>query len=678
MAAERTSGAKPGFAVLDDGWIPVADDLRLAARIWLPEGAGPGNPVPAVLEYTPYRKNDFTAARDHELHGYFAQHGVAGVRVDIRGTGDSDGHLDDEYLTTEIEDARAALAWIAAQPWCTGRVGMIGISWGGFSALQVAATRPPELAAVISVASSDDRYELDVHYIGGCMNAWDQVSWGTTLTALGALPPDPLVRSDWREVWRDRLERTRPVVDQWLGHQRKDEYWRHGSVSVDYRRITCPVFLVGGWADAYHDAVFRIAEAIPGLVDAVVGPWAHTFPHVGTPGPAIGFLQEAVRWWNRRLGDEPAGDAAPACRFWIQETTAPEAGYDDRGGRWVAEKEWPAPSVQAWRGYLAGRELRDDPPPPGSTPLVHRALLVPPGDRGNWCPGGWAPGAADFVRDQCAENERDLSFVTPALARSMTLLGFPRLHLGLTVDKPRALLAVRLCDNAPDGTSTLLSRGFLNLAHREDFARPRDVIPGDRLSVTIEFGAVGYEVPAGHRLGLFVSTTYWPWIWPSPEQVNLTVFPDGDTYLELPQRLPAEELAFEAFDPPLPGPVLETVPVGPPAGGTRRHVRGPANRLDIVDELAVFAERQVTTGRVYGGDGTSTFSVTEDDPLSARIETHRRFRLGDEDERIEVTVSSVLACDAAEFRLRTHLRATEGGTAVFSREWDDVVPRRHV
>ena len=142
--------------------IPMGDGVRLAARVWLPADAE-GDPVPAILEMIPYRKRDGTAARDAMIHPYLAGHGYACLRIDIRGSGESEGVLLDEYLEREQDDAVEAIAWVARQPWCTGRVGMMGISWGGFNSLQVAARRPPQLGAINNHSSTDDPYPDDPH-----------------------------------------------------------------------------------------------------------------------------------------------------------------------------------------------------------------------------------------------------------------------------------------------------------------------------------------------------------------------------------------------------------------------------------------------------------------------------------------------------------------------------------
>src|SRR5262245_47865407 len=270
--------------------------VRLAARMWLPETE---LPVPAILEYLPYRKGDGTAIDDAARHGYFAGHGFAAVRVDMRGSGDSDGVLLDEYTQTELDDAVAVIGWLAAQPWCNGNVGMIGISWGGFNALQVAALAPPALRAIVSVCSTDDRYADDVHYVGGAVVARDMPGWAMTMLAFNARPPDPeVVGARWREMWQQRLDTTPAFIEGWLAHPQRDAYWRHGSVCENYAAIRAPVLVVGGWADGYTNAVLRLLDGLTAPTRAIIGPWAHNWPHMAAPGPTIGFLGEAVRWWD--------------------------------------------------------------------------------------------------------------------------------------------------------------------------------------------------------------------------------------------------------------------------------------------------------------------------------------------------------------------------------------------
>ncbi|MEL6172407.1 MAG: CocE/NonD family hydrolase, partial [Pseudomonadota bacterium] len=298
----------------DPVWIEMTDGVRLAATIWRPVNA---EPVPAILEFLPYRRMDGTAERDALTHPYFAGHGYACIRVDMRGSGDSDGVLTGEYLSQEQDDAVTIIAWLAQQEWCDGNVGMIGISWGGFNGLQVAARQPKALKAIVSICSTDDRYADDIHYMGGCLlldNPW----WHSYMFSLNTSPPDPdVVGNRWYEIWKERLEGSGFWIGEWLRHQRRDEFWKHGSVCEDFSKINAAVYAVGGWADGYTNAVFRLLEGLQSPCKGLVGPWAHKYPHFAKPGPAMGFLQECLRWWDYWLkGIETGIMDEPQLRAW--------------------------------------------------------------------------------------------------------------------------------------------------------------------------------------------------------------------------------------------------------------------------------------------------------------------------------------------------------------------------
>jgi putative CocE/NonD family hydrolase len=353
--------------VIENVFIPLKDGTRLAARLWLPKEEL--RPAPAALEYIPYRKRDGTRGRDEPMHSYFAAHGYASVRVDIRGSGDSDGRLDDEYLKLEQDDALETIAWIAAQDWCDGAVAIIGKSWGGFNALQIAARRPPALKAIIPVCFTDDRYADDVHYMGGCLlnaNVW----WGATMLAYQARPPDPrIVGERWRTMWRDRIESMPFWPALWLRHQWRDAYWKHGSVCEDWSAIDVPTLAIGGWADGYSNAVSRLVANIKTPALGIVGPWAHLYPHDGAPGPAIGFLQEVVRFLDHWLrGRETGVMRAPKLRAYIEEWSEPSPWRDPAPGRWVGEASWPSPSNTYRSLWLGERGLSETPEPSSDPP----------------------------------------------------------------------------------------------------------------------------------------------------------------------------------------------------------------------------------------------------------------------------------------------------------------------
>ncbi|NIR76254.1 MAG: CocE/NonD family hydrolase, partial [Gammaproteobacteria bacterium] len=432
-------------------WIPMSDGVRLAARIWLPAGAE-RDPVPAILEYIPYRKRDFEAVGDSITHPYLAGHGYACIRVDLRGSGDSEGVLRDEYLQQELDDGLEVVRWIAEQPWCSGSVGMMGISWGGFNALQIAALQPPELKAIITLCSTDDRYADDVHHMGGCLLG-DNLSWASVMLAFNSCPPDPaLVGERWREMWFERLEGGGLWLEKWLRHQRRDAYWKHGSVCEDYAAIRCPVMAVSGWADGYSNAVFRLLANLEVPRKGLIGPWSHKYPHLGVPGPAIGFLQEALRWWDHWLkGCDRGLMEEPMLRVWMQESVSPTAHYETRPGRWVAEAEWPSRRIDIRTYRLGSWRLVPDGGGREEIPLSIQSPLSVGLFAGKWCSYAAPP---DLPHDQREEDGGALIFETEPLAEPTEILGAAVAELSLSSNRPVAMVAVRLSDVAPDDKAT--------------------------------------------------------------------------------------------------------------------------------------------------------------------------------------------------------------------------------
>jgi uncharacterized protein len=345
--------------VIEHTLIPLKDGTMLAARIWLPDDAEQ-NPVPAILEYLPYRKRDGTYERDALTHPYLAGYGYAGVRVDIRGCGESGGLLFDEYAKQEQDDGVEVIAWLAAQPWCSGVVGMMGISWGGFNGLQIAARRPPALKAIVTICSTDDRYADDAHYMGGTLLTAG-LEWASFFFGSMCLPPDPMLVGDgWRAMWSERLQNLPLFSEPWLQHQRRDAYWKHGSVCENYEAIQCPVYAIGGWTDGYKNAIARLLEGLTVPRKGLIGPWAHSYPHFALPGPQIGFLQEMLRWWDYWLKGVDTGVMdEPILRAWMTESVKPASHHEVLPGRWIAETSWPAPRITPRRLFLTDEGLRE-------------------------------------------------------------------------------------------------------------------------------------------------------------------------------------------------------------------------------------------------------------------------------------------------------------------------------
>ena len=658
---------------IDHVWIPLSDGTRLGARIWLPEDAE-SDPVPAILEYIPYRKGDGTAPRDQPRHAYFAGHGYAVLRVDQRGTGESDGLLHDEYLPQEQEDAVEVLRWIGEQPWCTGAAGMFGISWGGFNGLQVAARRPPELKAVISLCSTDDRYADDVHYRGGAVLALEMLSWGASMLSYNAIAPDPEVAGPgWRDAWLERIDSVEPYEYEWLRHQRRDDYWKQGSVCEDHGAIECPVYAIGGWADGYSEAVLRLVAGLGAPSKGLIGPWSHSFPDEVEPGPAIGFLQECLRWWDQWLKGEDTGIThEPLLRVWMQEPVAPAARHVERAGRWVAEEAWPSSDIEERRLWLCDGRLADE-PDAGDRRLEISTDLLCGLDSGVWCADG---NEADSAVDQRAEDGRSLSFTSEALADRIELMGNVRVELELDSDRPVAQIAARLCDVAPDGSSLLVTRGVLNLTHRDSHEHPEPLEPGARTRVVVELDGIAQAVPAGHRLRLALSPAYWPWLWPAPEPVTLGIH-TAESALVLPVREPrAEDAELRPFEEPEAAPRLEVETLEPDDGGRTLTRDIASGRTELTFRWATGGRyRLVDAGVIAGCWATTSYAITAADPLSAEVRCEAATELGRDGWKTRAEVRAVMDSDADCFRVRTQLEAFENGESVRRREWSFETPR---
>ncbi len=665
------------FAVreIENCWIPMPDGARLAARIWLPENAT-SRPVPAVVEYIPYRKRDRTRWRDEPIHRYFAGHGYAAVRIDLRGAGESDGLLLDEYLDQELDDGVAAIRWIASQPWCTGVVGMMGKSWGGFNALQVAARRPPELAAILTVCSTDDRYTDDAHYMGGCLLN-ENLLWGSALLTINAQPPDPeLVGDRWRDMWRERLEECPLFVEQWLRHPHRDDYWKHGSVCEDYDRIACPVFAVGGWADAYTNAVPRLLAGLSVPRKGLVGPWAHLYPHEGVPGPAVGFLQEAVRWWDHWLKGADTGIMdEPMYRVWMHESVAPRTYYDTRPGRWVSERAWPSPQIEPVRFYLGEGTLSAERPPPATLSLSSPETTGTAG--GRWCSFGVE---GDLPGDQRPDDARSLVFESEPLKDRLEILGAPKLTVTLSANRPVAMLVARLNDVAPDGAVTRVTYGVLNLTHRDSHERPSPLEPGTRCVVELALNDIAYAFPPGHRIRLALSTAYWPMVWPAPARVRLSVETAAGE-LTLPVRpTNSGDERLRPFEPPESAPPLDHTDLED--GGIRRTVGEDAHGFvtitTVLDRTAtggVALSHVKAIDLAFGHGVIERYRIHPGDPLSARAEVSHEVVARRGAWSIKIQTSTVLTGSAQAFQVEAVLRAFEGEEIFCERRWSAEIPR---
>jgi uncharacterized protein len=653
-------------------WIPPEDGVRLAVSLFPPEGAEEGRAAPVVLEALPYRKDDATASYRPEYERLCGEYGYAVARVDLRGTGSSEGVATDEYPASEQADLCQVIGWLAAQPWSTGSVGMYGTSYSGFNSLQVAAERPPALKAIVAIYASDDRYTDDVHYTGGAVKLLDLVDYPLYMVALNALPPVPAVAgAGWRERWRERVEGLEPWLLRWLEEQTDGPYWRQGSLRPAYERIACPTMLVAGWADGYRNATFRVLEALKGPTRLLFGPWSHMATDSSLPGPRIDLVPEMVRWWDRWLRDKPNGvDEAPPVTVFVRHATRPAPDLDEHLGVWRDEPAWPPERATTLSLPLSGAAPAGD----GVDRLEVR------GDVGS---AAWISCAGHLPFGQSGDQREDdgwsLVYDWP-LERELEILGHPRLAVRVRASAPVAFLSARLCDVFPDGTSALVARGFLNLTQRRSRTDPEPMRPGEVEGVELELDATSWVFPAGHRLRLSLAGSDWPNLVPPPAPVTLTVERDGSVLI-----LPVLDGPCPCPPPSLPPPRPAGAGEGDSrlAGGRAMSPPDPPTRWRVVrDVLGRASEAEIDHGgRSELPDGAvlveryrGTVGATER-PGATWARGSADFRIEWPEATVATSARLDLHGDAEAFEVRLDLEAHEGDELRWTRSWHRRIPR---
>ena len=663
---------KPGFKVLENEWIPLKDGRRLAARIWMPDGAAK-KPAPAILEYLPYRKRDGTSQRDEATYPAYAEAGYIGVRVDISGTGESDGDWDDEYSERELADGCEVIEWIASQKWSDGNVGMMGISWGGFNGLQIAALQPPALKAVIAIGTTVDRYNDDIHYKNGCL-LYSNFFWSSTMLCYASRPPDPeLVGDGWRETWLERLKTQPFPLQTWLAHQRKDDYWKHGSISEDYAAIKIPALVISGWCDGYVNAPPAAAHNLEHAW-AINGPWIHKYPHLALPEPRMDFIAESIAWWDKWLrGQDNGVDALPAYRAYILENARPVLRHQREPGRWIAEESLPAIDTHDRFYYLApNRQLLDI---PGRS---REKTLISPQDGGTSCGEFFTLNIdGELPSDQRRDDSGSLVFDSGKLHQPIEILGRPRLRLKIAIDKTLGNIAVRLNDIHPSGEVSRVSWGVLNLAHRNGNENPQPMTPGKFESVEIELNECGYRFMRGHKMRIALSTSYWPMIMPPPEIVTATIQLGPDAMLTLPVRAGVDVYKMEEPADENPLPEYKQIEEGLHRRWIERNFQTGRSHYRVINDSG---EIEVP------GHGMRTrhshderWSIAADDPLSYIAQSRYTCRMRRGDWSVRTVSESEFRCDAENFYIKATVKAYEGDELLHQRDWDEIaVPRDHI
>ena len=656
--------------------IPMKDGIRLAVNLYMP--SGPIEPdaqdtehrgkFPAILEYLPYRKDDWTLARDWQLHSYFVKRGYVTVRVDIRGTGASEGNPPDrEYSDQEQQDGLEVIDWLSKQPWSNGNIGMMGISWGGFNAIQLANLHPPALKAIIAMCATEDLFHDDIHYIDGLMHV-DEFELGMDMQVGITRAPD--FPTDEKSL-APRFDAT-PWFLLYLHHQREGAFWQRASISgAQYAAYKVPTFMIGGFLDGYRDSVGRFLERAKNApVKALLGPWNHSFPHDAQPGPSIEWRAEATRWWDYWLKGKQNGILdEPRFEVYMRHWYPPDPNIAEIPGDWRAENNFPPANAHNETLYLSTNYLLRDSAPAAATEQLKYVPTIG-AEAGFW----WG----DLTTDQRPIDAFSLVYDSEPLEKDTAILGWPKALLQVSASAPLADWFARLSDVAPDGTVTMVTGAGQSGAQRDSRSNPSDLVPGQLYSLPIELHLTSWVFQRGHRIRLAISNAIWPMIWPTPFPMTTTLQLGGvsASRLELP-LVPLEPPARLHFSAPEETPPLESVKsegdTWPPQIWTETHdLLTGITRISWIGDAA----SQYPWGRMKDHEQMA-YVLGDDHPEKSSIHAEGSTTIQLPGRTLVWSVVIDLSSDLHNFYYHSERHLTENGKLIREKSWDDTIPRDH-
>jgi putative CocE/NonD family hydrolase len=669
-AASELQAQEAFSAVIEEAWIPMPDGVRLAADLYFPESLADGERLPILLEYLPYRKTE-SRARNYGLYSYFIARGYIVARVDIRGTGNSEGRLiPHEYSDIEQADGEVVIDWLARQPWSSGKVGMFGISWGGFNAIQMAVREPPALKAIIAVDATEDLYQEDVHYMDGILHL---DSWEMSQDLDNARPgaPDYLIDEAYFE---NRFD-TEPWMLTYKRQQRDGAFWDRASARDKHARIRIPTFHIGGWYDGYRDSLPRMLEKAAGPVKALIGPWSHAWPSEPYPEPGMEWRREAVRWFDHWLKGIDTGIMdEPRFAVYVRDWHPPGPYLEHAPGRWRWEPGWPLERIE--RRLLF--------PQPDHTlsaarpePDVHQLRYVPStGVEG----GGPVMWWGDVAPDQRPTDAFSLVYDTAPLPEDTEILGLPLAQLRVSADAPQANWVARLSDVAPDGTVTQVAGAAFNGSHRNSAREPEALVPGQWFPLDIEMHFTSWVFPKGHRIRLAVNNAQWPMLWPTPHPMTTRLQLGGPlaSVLTLPVVPAGGSETAPDFADPLPGPELpgyQDIDLGSSSGYgeiaaiTRNPATGAATAV---------ATNSGATRYPWGREDfreTIEHRTSEATPWLTSVRGTHEIKVSLPDRTLSWQAELDFSSDRDNFHYRYTRRLLENGELLREKTWSDTIPR---
>ena len=671
MAATAAAGTLPPSAAthgvrLEKTLIRMKDGVRLAVTLYMPADLKPAERCPALLEYLPYRKDDDEAARDYGTHTYFARRGYVSARVDIRGFGASEGTPPDrEYSGQEQQDAEEVIAWLAHQSWSNGKVGMLGISWGGFNSIQMALRKPPALKAILAVAATEELFKEDVHYMDGVFHV-DEFELTMDLDQGRPGAPDFSLEES---VVGPRMD-SPPWSLNYMKHQRDGAFWRAPLRPIE--TLAVPAFLIGGMQDGYRDSIPRMLEKVKAPLKAWIGPWNHGFPNDSDYGPRYEWRDQAVRWFDYWLKGRNTGVLEdPRVVIYQQHWHPPQSRSQDVPGEWRAET-WPPAGVTPMTWYLRP-EHRLDPEQPGDAGIDQLRYVPSAGvEAGFW----WG----ELLTDQRPVDAFSLTYDSQTLSDEVAILGLPHVSLRVSAEAPLADWFVRLSDVAPDGQVTMVTGAGINGAQRDSMSKPQDLLPGRVYPLSLDLHLASWVFPKGHRIRIALSNALWPMNWPTPYPMTTSVMLGGDaaSRVILP-RVPVHGPAAPAFAAPEP---VEEPPgiTGIGGGGAAWPGEWTVLRDEARQRSTVIWKGSTAVSYPWGRfDHTEKLTYDADDahPDIARVQGDSEYIQAVNDHVLTWRGRLDVSSDAQTFFYKYTRTLLRDGALIRTRTWEEPIPRDH-
>ena len=652
-------------------WIPLSDGVRLSADLYWPAGASKDEHYPVLLEYTPYRKHE-SRDRNYSMYSYFLDHGYVVARVDIRGTGNSEGHtIPYEYSDIELDDGEEVIDWLSKQDWSNGNVGMFGISWGGFNSIQMATRNPPALKAFVAVMATEYLYLEDVHYMDGIIHA---DSWMMSHDLYNSMPGAPEFKLD--DDWvRNRLD-AKPSVFEYMKQQRDGPFWDRASARGKYKNIKAAGYHIGGWYDGYRNSLPRMLEYVDAPVKAMIGPWDHYFPHNAWPTPQVEWRHEAVRWYDQFLKGIDTGILdEPDLAVYVRDWYAPDPAIETVPGHWRWEDGWPIERIelQDWVAQ-ADHGLKPAAAEAATHDLEYKASVGLEG-------GGQTMWWGSVTPDQQPMDDYSLVYDSEPLEEPLEILGRPLAKLKVSANAPHANWVVRISDVSPEGQVTQVAGAAINGTHRNSTVDPEYLEPGEVFPLEYELHFTSWVFPKGHRIRVAINNAQWPMLWPTPYPMTTSLVTGGEdgSLIQLPVVPPGEERQPN-FKQPAENPVLagyETLD----AGNITGYAAITSTKVDPdTGEVFGIATNAGATQYPWGVERFEDeieHRTSDADP--ARTSVRGRYTLTQElpDRTLVFEQKTLFKSDEENFNLSITRTVLKDGELFAEREWDETIPRDH-